>query len=405
MAALVFAAAVVVAVPSFGVLAVVRASAAPPRAVARMFGERPAPLAVTSTVPAVPWPPSGQAAVSVPEVGYTAQSGPEHPVPVASMTKVMTAYLILHDHPLSPGEAGPDITITATDAADYGTDTVSDQSSVLITQGEVLTESQMLQGMLVHSANDLAYSLACWDAGSVPAFVAKMNATATSLGMTQTHYADASGFTPRSVSTPADLLKVTSLAMENPVFAADVSMPSVTLPVSGTSYSYTPLLAGSTGGVAGVVGVKSGYTTTAGGGDILAFRSSVGGRTFTVLAAVSSQQGPDVLATAGNADLAIARSVAGAVRQVAVDRTGEPVGTESADGKTVPVVTASQTTLLAAPGAMVDRSVEVTRHLVAGAPRGSLVGAAYFAVGDQRVAVPIRTAGTLPAPDLVQRVF
>ena len=54
------------------------------------------------------------------------------------------------------------------------------------------------------SANDIAYSLAVWDAGSEPAFVAKMNALAESLGAHHTHYVDASGYDPHSVSTAAD---------------------------------------------------------------------------------------------------------------------------------------------------------------------------------------------------------
>ena len=250
--------------------------------------------------PALPWPAMGEAAVSIPAVGYSADSGPEHPVPVASMTKVMTAYLILRDHPLALGAPGPNITITTGDADNYGTDTVSDQSSIDIDPGEVMTESQLLAGMLVHSANDFAYTLAVWDAGSLPAFVAEMNAEAATLGMTQTHYVDASGFTPGSVSTPDDLLKVTALAMDNPVFAKDVTMPSITLPVAGTISTYTPLLPGSVTGVPGVVGVKSGYTTHAGGGDILAYQSSVDGKPFVTLAAVSSQQGPNVLIASGH---------------------------------------------------------------------------------------------------------
>ena len=200
----------------------------------------PAVHQVPAGDPAMPWPTAGESAVAVPAVGYRAQSGPEHPVPVASMTKVMTAYVVLHDHPLATGANGPDLTISPTDAQDFTTDLDTTQASVEIQAGEVLTERQALDGMLVHSANDLAYTLACWDAGSVPAFVAKMNATAASLGMHQTHYADASGYTPHSMSTAADLLKVTAAAMAYPAFAQAVSMPSVTLPVSGTALSYTP---------------------------------------------------------------------------------------------------------------------------------------------------------------------
>ena len=67
-----------------------------------------------------------------------------------------------------------------------------------------------------------------------------MNAAAAALGMTQTHYADASGYTPHSMSTAADLLKVAARDMACPAFAQAVAMPSVTLPVSGTLHRATP---------------------------------------------------------------------------------------------------------------------------------------------------------------------
>ncbi len=282
----------------------------------------PAAHQVPAGDPAMPWPTTGESAVAVPAVGYRAQSGPEHPVPVASMTKVMTAYVVLHDHPLATGANGPDLTISPADAQDFTTDLDTTQASVEIQAGEVLTERQALDGMLVHSANDLAYTLACWDAGSIPAFVAKMNATAATLGMHQTHYADASGYTPHSMSTAADLLKVTSAAMAYPAFAQAVSMPSVTLPVSGTALSYTPLLAGGTASTPGVVGVKSGFTSAAGGGDILAYQTTVAGRPLVALAAVTSQQGPEVLDAAGHMALAIAQERGGGRRGRAGGRPG-----------------------------------------------------------------------------------
>ena len=77
----------------------------------------------------------------------------------------------------------------------------------------------MLEAMLTQSANDVAYSLAIWDAGSLPAFVAKMNALAISLGATSTHYVDASGYDPSSQSTASDVLRVAAAAMLDPAFA------------------------------------------------------------------------------------------------------------------------------------------------------------------------------------------
>ena len=105
-------------------------------------------------------------------------SGPEQPVPVASLTKLMTAYVILHDHPLAPDESGPHITVTQADVDDYDTDTVSDDSNAQVTARRAVDRAQVLEGLLVHSADNYADMLARWDAGSVPAFVAKMNAAA-----------------------------------------------------------------------------------------------------------------------------------------------------------------------------------------------------------------------------------
>lgn len=386
----------VVTVPTVGVLELTgSAPAASPVAV--VHPRLAAAVGVPAATMTFPWPATGEAAVSVPMLGFSAESGPEQPVPVASMTKVMTAYLVLHDHPLTGTQNGPDITITAADAANYATDTVTDQSSVLVTTGEVLSERQMIDAMLVHSANNLAYALACWDAGTLTAFVAKMNATAASLGMTQTHFADASGFTPQSVSTASDLLKVAALAMDEPVFAQAVSMPAYTLPVAGTVSTYTPLLAGSTGGVAGVVGVKSGYTTQAGGGDILAYQGTVDGRPVLALAAVTSQQGPNVLLRCGEIDLGLAQAALAEVKVVQPVAAGQSVATVVAGRWRAPVVTTTGATLLAMPGQTVTESLVVTRRPRAGARPGTPVGTVLCTLGQQQVAVPVRSTRRLRA--------
>ena len=67
----------------------------------------------------------------------------------------------------------------------------------------------------------------------MPAFVAKMNALAVSLGATHTHYVDASGYDPQSVSTASDVLRMAAAGMAIPTFAEVVDMPTVTLPLVG----------------------------------------------------------------------------------------------------------------------------------------------------------------------------
>jgi serine-type D-Ala-D-Ala carboxypeptidase (penicillin-binding protein 5/6) len=351
-----------------------------------------APAGLAAIAPSLPWPVGGgQAAVSIPDLGYLAESAPEKAVPVASLTKIMTAYVILRDHPLPFGAKGPTISITTADADNFGMDTVTDQASVELKAGEVLTEYQLLEGLLVHSANDFAYVLATWDAGSVNAFVTKMNAAARALGMSGSRFADASGFDPGSMSTAEDMVRLTSAAMEEPAFAAIVQMPSVTLPVAGTVESYTPLV----GTTPGVVGVKSGFTSAAGGSDVLAYMTTLGGTPFVTIAAVTSLEGPTVLDTAGKDALALAKAAASHVAPYTVTASHRRVGWVTVTGHKVAATTASSATLLAIGGDVVHQSV-VLRRPTAAARAGTTVGTASFRVGAQVVSVPVETASRLP---------
>jgi len=358
------------------------------------------PVVARGVAPSLPWPATGEAAVSVPAVGFTAQSGPEPPVPVASLTKLMTAWVILRDHPLAFGEVGPTITMTATDVADFELGNQTDQAGVQVALGEALTERQVLEGLVVRSANNLANTLARWDAGTIPAFVAKMNAAARAFGMSHTTFVDANGFDPGSRSTARDLLTVAAALMSNPSFAAMADLPSVSLPVAGLLYSYTPLV-----GTEGVIGVKSGFTQAAGGCDVLALSTTVGGRPVTVLAAVTGQEGPDVLAQAGSIALQLARVAASGVLPVRVVSRGELVGIVSSGGARVRVVAAAPASVLAWAGRSVVTSLQVTDPPNGGAGVGTVIGESVVEAGHQRVAVPVRLAGNLPAPSLAQRLF
>jgi D-alanyl-D-alanine carboxypeptidase (penicillin-binding protein 5/6) len=388
--------------------------AAPPVATARttLTGT----VTATGTAPALPWPagPAAagqQAAVTIPEVGYAAQSGTEQPRPIASLTKIMTGYLILKDHPLAPtpnpsvaggltGDNGPKVTIDATDVADFNNDAGLDQSNAEVRVGEVLTERQLLEGMLVHSANNMATTLARWDAGSVPAFVAKMNATAKTLGMDHTHYVDASGYDPQDQSTAADLLKVAALAMREPVFAQSVSLRAVTLPITGTVASYTPML-----GMPGVVGVKSGVTTAAGGCDVIAVQKVIDGRPVLVLAASLGTTGYNVLGQAGHQAYALANAAATGVEQVPVISAGQPVAQLSAGGHTVTVVARTSLSVLAWPGSVIERKVSTRQTVTAGASSGTAAGTLLVTLGSQIETVSLATSKRLPPLTLVQRLF
>ena len=244
-------------------------------------------------VPSAVWPAYGQAAF-VQGGQSQVHAGPnQHAAPIASVAKVMTAYLVLRDHPLRLGQDGPTITLTDADVADTDRRRGQGESVVSIAAGEQLTELQALQALLLPSANNIAAVLARWDAGSVDRFVARMNATARSLGMTHTRYTDPSGYDDTTVSTAADQVRIVDLAMRLPVFASIVATPSATLPVAGTVQNTNTLL-----GQDGFVGVKTGSTVAAGG--CFAFRAIrwIDGKRTTITGVVLGQPGPD-LAAAG----------------------------------------------------------------------------------------------------------
>jgi D-alanyl-D-alanine carboxypeptidase (penicillin-binding protein 5/6) len=261
------------------------------------FGE-----ALLSTV----WPAHGQAAFV--QTGQSqVHAGPnQQAAAIASVAKVMTAYLVLRDHPLQVGRDGPTITLTDADVADTDRRRQQQESVVPIAAGEQLTERQALQALLLPSANNIAAALARWDAGSADRFVARMNATARSLGMTHTRYTDPSGYDDATVSTAADQVRVVDRTMRLPVFASIVATRSATLPVVGTVHNTNRLL-----GYDGFVGVKTGSTAAAGG--CFAFRAIrwIDGKRTTITGVVLGQPGHDQIAAGLAAADAMVDRIAG----------------------------------------------------------------------------------------------
>ncbi|MGO9247917.1 MAG: D-alanyl-D-alanine carboxypeptidase family protein, partial [Solirubrobacteraceae bacterium] len=151
--------------------------------------------------PVLAWPRAGEAAVEVQGVGGITSSAKLAPVPIASVAKVMTAYLTLLEHPLAPGEEGFTITITPADVAEEEQRATLLQSTLRVKAGERITERQALQALLLPSANNVAVLLAVHDAGTLTSFVARMNSTARALDMVSTTYTDPSGFNDETVST------------------------------------------------------------------------------------------------------------------------------------------------------------------------------------------------------------
>jgi D-alanyl-D-alanine carboxypeptidase (penicillin-binding protein 5/6) len=183
-------------------------------------GLLPAQVAEAGPAPQLPWPAApAEGALAAEGMGTLAATPRQQPQPTASVAKVMTALAVLEARPLEEGGQGPAITVTDADVADFRQAVGQDQSTVAVQAGEQLTEYQALQAVLVPSGNNVAALVARWAFGSVDGAVARMNDRARQLGMASTRFADASGFSPQTVSTPADLVTLGSVAMQEPVLA------------------------------------------------------------------------------------------------------------------------------------------------------------------------------------------
>jgi D-alanyl-D-alanine carboxypeptidase (penicillin-binding protein 5/6) len=374
----------------------------------RLVGERIPPLRIqrllAATVripgplPKLDWPAGGEAAVEVEGVGGLGSSGPPTPVPIASVAKIMTAYLTLREHPLARGGAGFTLNVSAADVAEERARVALDESVLPVAAGERLSERQALQALLLPSANNVAALLAVYDAGSERAFVARMNATARALGMSSTRYTDPSGYEDRTVSTAADQLKLAVVALREPAFAAIVDQSRADLPVAGEVENYDGLV-----GHDGYVGVKTGSDAAAGGCLVFAKHVAVAGRRLLILGAVLGQRDGALVPAALQSAQRLGDSAAAALREGTVVAAGARVLlARGVDGRRAGIVTARALREIGWGGLEVPVRVALARHagsLAAGQPVATVSLDAALAVSSRAVA-----ARALPPPSLGWRI-
>ncbi|MGW5352134.1 D-alanyl-D-alanine carboxypeptidase [Streptomyces sp. NPDC004031] len=346
---------------------------------------------------AMPWPAEGQSVAEVEGVGSLGVHGAQTPVPIASLTKVMTAYIVLRDHPINgASQNGPMIPVDK-QAAEESTSV--NQSTAHVTEGQQFTERQMLQLLLVPSGNNIARLLARWDAGTQEAFVAKMTATAKTLGMNHTTYTGASGFEETTVSTAVDQLTLAREVMKNETFRSVVALANVTVPGVGTIYNNNNDLV-----KPGVVGIKTGSSTPAGGALMWAAHKTVGGKQQLILGVVLQQHGGVTVNDSLNAALVrsqqLIESVQGGLTSATVVKKGEVVGNvDDGVGGSTPVVAAADLTAPGWPG--LHTPVTLT-PLPGGLPHsakaGTTVGTLTIGSGPDATKVPAVLGSDLTSP-------
>lgn len=346
------------------------------------------------TPPTLPWPSAGQAALSVEGVGSLGQVHGAQPVPIAGLADVLSAYVILRDHPLPAGGDGPALTVNADTVGAYQSGMARQYSEVPVTLGEHLSERQALEGLLVDSGTDMATLLADWDAASVDAFVAKLNLAATKLGMGSTHITDPSGADPATTSTAEDLVRLGEAAMTVPALRQIASLGQTALPGSTVVYNLNYEL-----GRDGIVGLKTGSDSAAHGCYLVAAQQSVAGTPVTVIGAVLGQTGLNGPNTAAvGAGDALVKAAFSSLHPFALFGAGQTVGTlVTAWGASAPVTVSGPVSVLGWSGLDVPLSAHVD-PLSTPVAAGSHIGVLRAGARGAQAPVELRTAGALTGP-------
>ncbi|PWC04173.1 D-alanyl-D-alanine carboxypeptidase family protein [Agromyces badenianii] len=311
--------------------------------------------------------------------GLVAAGNESAPMAMASLTKVVTALVVLEAHPIAAGEGGPGIEYTEADVDIYWDQVAQNSSVAPVAAGSTLTLRESLEAMLLPSGGNYSISLANWAFGSVDAYLERARAWAAEQGLAETQLADTSGLSLDNVSTATDLVRLGQLALADPTVAEIVAKPTADLPEVGTVKNSNKLL-----GTHGVDGIKTGTTDDAAN---LLFSADVpvGGSSVTLVGVLL---GGETHAVLNEAIAALLDSIAPGfhevvpleANQVLAEYTtpwGESARARAADGASV--VVWSDTPV----------DVEVRAEPVTLAARGEEVGTAVVHVGAQEISVPL----------------
>ncbi|MGD0394314.1 MAG: D-alanyl-D-alanine carboxypeptidase [Acidimicrobiales bacterium] len=373
----------------------------------RWFGPVPPPTFVSTLsssvrlpgpLPSLPWPTTGAAALGVEGAGSLGSVGGSHPAPIAGLAAVMTAFVVLRDHPLTAGADGPAIPVTTATSAAAEAEAASQQSVVPVAAGETLTERQALEGLLVAQGNDMATLLADWDAGSGPAFVGKMNAAAHALGLDSTTFTDPSGLDTGTVSTPTDLIRLGEAAMAVPTFAQIVAMAQVTLPLAGLVYNLDADL-----GQSGIVGIKTGSDSAAGGCFLFQSEETVDGKVLTLVGAVLGQEGESPNTAALDAAVGLVNAAFAGAGTFGTLLPAGSVGRITAPWGPSVAVTAGTASVVGWPGLTVPARVHV-ETLPSAIPAGAEIGVLHADLGGQVIDLVLRVSRPLHGPSAFWRL-
>jgi D-alanyl-D-alanine carboxypeptidase (penicillin-binding protein 5/6) len=324
--------------------------------------------------------------------GVWASGGGHGPRPIASISKLITALVVLEAKPLADTtDPGPTITFDRADHALYDKYYVLGATIAAMPTGSSMSQRQALEAMLIVSACNYAEAVSTWAFGSQGAFLQATRNWLAANGLTSTTIVEPTGIDARNVSTPSDLLALARIARAHPVISQIVGMTTLKVPNIPPALNTNTLL-----GVEGITGLKTG--TLEGSGSNLLFSATMDVGTETPLDIIGVILG-SYSRDSVNLDV---RGLLGSIREgfhtVTLGVEGDAIGTystpwgESADillGETVSVLTWSDAAVT---------STFTATPLSTGSD-GDVVGEVTWSVGSETLTAPLVLDGTIEPPD------
>jgi D-alanyl-D-alanine carboxypeptidase (penicillin-binding protein 5/6) len=346
--------------------------------------------------PVLAWPSNAATAVgAVGFPGVLASTGTNEPRAIASISKIITALVVLEEHPLLEGESGPTITFDRADVRYYHEYQSVGGMVKSVRAGLSLTQRELLEVVLISSANNYAKSLAMWGFGSEPAFLDAARSWLDGHGLTSTAIYEPTGMDPRNVSTVTELLELAKLAIIDPTVSDVVAMPSATLPHIGTFKNSNRLL-----GTLGIDGIKTGTLDEAGACLLFSADFPVGEKTVTVVGVALG--GADHDTQFPQVDQLMS-TVAAGFHDLELVHKGQVIGEYSSiwDGRAEAIASKGHSQLVwGAPS--IDSEIVV--NTIGVAADGTPVGTVRFTVDGDVTEVPLELEGDIEDPGPLWRL-
>ncbi len=323
--------------------------------------------------------------------GIWSSSGTGDPRPIASITKLITAMVILDTVPLaSADDPGPTITFTKADHDLYDRYYVQGATIAPMPTGTAMSLHDALAAMLIPSASNYAEALSSRIFGSQNAFLAATRSWLSAHGLTGTTITEPTGISPRNTSTPADLLAIGKLAAAHPAIAQIVATSSISLPGAGQLYNTNGLL-----GTSGITGLKTG--TLGEGTYSLLYTATLDVGAADPLAVTGVILGGDSRESVNAGAIAVLDGIRAGFHEVPLATSGQEVGTISTPwGSTAQLVIGESASIFT----WSDTPIVVTMDIKTPPTYqdGSVVGTVTWTAGPNTVTAPVTIQGSIDQP-------